>query len=70
MSSNPMQMIQQMLGNPQRLGQDYASFARSVSGDPQQIVMEQVKKGAISQQQLTMAQQIAPMIANALHIKL
>ena len=69
MNNNPFGMLQGMLQNPANLQQSYAQFAKGVSGNPQQIVQNMVATGQISQQQLNAAQQIAPMIANALGIR-
>ena len=69
MQTNPMQIIQQLMGNPTQLKNDFGQFKRNVTGNPQQQVMNMVRSGQISQQQLNAAQQIAPMLANLLGIK-
>lgn len=55
MNMNPMQMMQQ-----------FEQFRKGFSGDPQQTVMRMVQSGKISQQQLNMAQQMAPTIMQML----
>lgn len=58
--NNPMNM------NPIQMVQQFEQFRRSFSGNPQQTVMQLVQSGKISQQQLNMAQQMAPTIMQML----
>lgn len=53
---NMMQMLQRM--NPAQLRSQFTNFCNNLQGNPQQIVMDMVNSGRISQEQLNMAQQM------------
>lgn len=46
-------------GNMQQMMQQFNQFRQNFQGDPKQTVMNMVNSGAISQQQLNAAQQMA-----------
>lgn len=46
-------------GNMQQMMQQFNQFRNTFKGDPRQTVMNMVNSGAISQQQLNQAQQMA-----------
>lgn len=53
-----------MMQNPMKLMQQFNQFRQTVTGDPQQIVMDMVRSGRISQAQLNQAQQTAMQLQN------
>lgn len=57
---NPMKL------NPMQLVQQLNQFRQGITGNPQQIVMDAVRGGRISQEQLNRAQQVAAQIQSML----
>lgn len=47
------------MGNMQQMMQSFNQFRQTFKGDPKQKVMEMLQSGAISQEQLNQAQQMA-----------
>lgn len=69
MQNNPMQAFQQMMANPGQMQQRFQKFQQGFQGDPQQQVQQMLQSGQISQQQYSMAQQMARMLMQTFGIK-
>lgn len=64
---NMMQMLQRM--NPAQLKSQFANFCNNLQGNPQQIVMDMVNSGRVSQEQLNMVQQMVRPVQQMMGMK-